>query len=195
MSLWGVSAPPWHVPPARPRPSHLSALTGPFTHLPPPHADTHTQVVEYFDDVTIYFSDLVGYTSACSSMHPLDLFKMLNELYSGFDLLVQKHGVSKVETIGDAYFVIGGAPDRSVAGPAAAARVAAFALDALDFVESFMAEREKAGLGRLQMRAGMASGSCVAGVLGKTVPKFSYWGDTVNLASRMVIPPPPVAAL
>ena len=58
-----------------------------------------------------------------SQMHPLELFTMLNELYSGFDLLVEKHGVSKVETIGDAYFVIGGAPDRTVRGKVAAKNV------------------------------------------------------------------------
>ena len=117
------------------------------------------QVVEYFDEVTIYFSDLVGYTSMSSSMHPVELFELLNSLYSGFDQLVIKHGVSKVETIGDAYFVIGGAPDRKIVGAEAARRVAAFALDALDLVEEFMAERQRKGQeGCLKMRAGMASG-------------------------------------
>jgi len=143
------------------------------------------QVVEYFEEVTIFFSDLVGYTNISSQMHPLELFAMLNALYSAFDELAEKHGVTKIETIGDAYLVIGGAPHRADSGPTAAKKVSLFALDAIDLVNSLVESRREKGQPALNVRCGMSSGPVVAGILGTTVPKFSYWGDTVNMASRM----------
>merc|ERR1719183_2475387 len=113
-------------------------------------------------------------------MTPLEVMRMLNELYVGFDKLVEKHGVYKVETIGDAYMVIGGAPDRCSAAEAAE-RVALFALDALDFVKTYRTHRGE----QIFIRAGLASGSVVAGVVGRSMPRYCFFGDTVNFASRM----------
>lgn len=106
--------------------------------------------------------------------------EMLNELYTELDKLVEKHKVYKVETIGDAYMVVGGAPDR-VPAPLAAERVALFALDALEFVKKF---RTKDG-NQIYIRAGLASGPTVAGVVGQAMPRYCFFGDTVNFASRM----------
>eukprot|EP00960_Hanusia_phi_P075386 768416-Hanusia_phi.AAC.1 len=136
------------------------------------------QVVEVFSTVTIFFSDIVGFTNMANDMHPLEVMAMLNELYCKFDALVAKHGVYKVETIGDAYMVVGGAPDRRT-GPDAAERVVRFALEAIDLVKN------NTGDLKLQIRAGIASGPVVAGVVGTSMPRYCFFGDTVNTASRM----------
>ena len=137
-------------------------------------------VLEKYNLVTIFFSDIVGFTSMAGSMRPIQVMKMLNELYTEMDKLVEKHQVYKVETIGDAYMVVGGAPDR-VPAPLAAERVAMFALDATEFVRNF---RTKDG-DRVFIRAGLASGPVVAGVVGQAMPRYCFFGDTVNFASRM----------
>ena len=105
---------------------------------------------------------------------------MLNELYTELDKLVEKHNVYKVETIGDAYMVVGGAPSR-VPAPLAAERVALFALEAVNFVRKF---RTKDG-SQIFIRAGLASGPTVGGVVGRSMPRYCFFGDTVNFASRM----------
>ena len=137
-------------------------------------------VLEKYNLVTIFFSDIVGFTSMAGSMRPIQVMKMLNELYTELDKIVEKHQVYKVETIGDAYMVVGGAPDR-VPAPLAAERVALFALDAVKFVRDF---RTKDG-DRVFIRAGLASGPVVAGVVGQAMPRYCFFGDTVNFASRM----------
>ena len=137
-------------------------------------------VLEKYNLVTIFFSDIVGFTSMAGSMRPIQVMKILNELYTELDKLIEKHQVYKVETIGDAYMVVGGAPDR-VPAPLAAERVALFALDAVKFVRDF---RTKDG-DRVFIRAGLASGPVVAGVVGQAMPRYCFFGDTVNFASRM----------
>ncbi len=137
-------------------------------------------IVQRYHNATIFFSDIVGYTTMSENMTALEVMSMLNEMYTSFDKLVRKHGVYKVETIGDAYLVIGGGPDKngSVEG---AKRVAMFALDVIEFVKSY---RTTNGM-QICLRAGLASGPVVGGVVGITNPKFSLFGDTVNMSSRM----------
>lgn len=164
-------------------------------------------VVERYNIVTIFFSDIVGFTSLAGEMRPIQVMKMLNELYSEFDKIVEKHGVYKVETVGDAYMVVGGAPEKCPA-PEAAQKVTLFALELVEFVKNF---RTSDG-DRIYVRAGIASGPAVAGVVGKSMPRYckyslnfkeyefrhyyfnsqshhlisiGFFGDTVNTASRM----------
>eukprot|EP00984_Skeletonema_dohrnii_P009306 scaffold3549_cov110-Skeletonema_dohrnii-CCMP3373.AAC.8 len=137
-------------------------------------------VLEKFNLVTIFFSDIVGFTNMAGNMRPIQVMKMLNELYTELDKLVEKHNVYKVETIGDAYMVVGGAPSR-VPAPLAAERVALFALEAVNFVRKF---RTKDG-NQIFIRAGLASGPTVGGVVGCSMPRYCFFGDTVNFASRM----------
>lgn len=137
-------------------------------------------VLDCFGIVTVFFSDIVGFTSMAGSMRPVQVMKMLNELYTELDALVEKHNVYKVETIGDAYMVVGGAPER-VPAPLAAERVALFALDAVNFVKNF---RTKDG-DQIFIRAGIASGPAVGGVVGQAMPRYCFFGDTINFASRM----------
>jgi len=137
-------------------------------------------VVDRYNMVTIFFSDIIGFTSLAGTMRPVEVMEMLNELYKEFDKLVAKHNVYKVETIGDAYMVIGGAPTRCLS-VTAAENVAMFSLDAIECVKVL---RLRNG-GRIFIRAGLASGSVVAGVVGDAMPRYCFFGDTVNFASRM----------
>ena len=137
-------------------------------------------VCEKFSQVTIFFSDIVGYTSMAAEMTPMEVMAMLNQLYTEFDRLVAKHRVYKVETIGDAYMVMGGAPQRCD-GPDAAEKVALFALEALQFVKDW---RTSNGA-QIAIRCGLATGAVVAGIVGDAMPRYCLFGDTVNFASRM----------
>lgn len=137
-------------------------------------------VVEKFDLVTVYFSDIVGYTSMSVELRPIQVMKMLNEFYTEMDRIADKHGVYKMETIGDAYMVTGGVPDRC-SGPEGAAKVAMFAIEAMEFTKNF---KTSDGL-TVKIRGGINSGPLVAGVVGNLRPKYTIFGDTVNVASRM----------
>lgn len=131
-----------------------------------------------FGAVSVLFSDLVGFTALSSRMTPADLVAMLDELFSRFDDLAERHGVEKIKTIGDAYMVAGGIPT-----PRAdhARAVAAMAVDMLVEVRDLAA---RTGL-PLELRVGVHSGPVVAGVIGKKRCAYDLWGDTVNVASRM----------
>ena len=135
-------------------------------------------IAEHFESVTILFSDIVGFTALSARMTPIDLVSCLNELFSCFDRLAEKHGLEKIKTIGDAYMVVGGLPvpqaDRTAA-------MAAMALDMQRVMQQFRLNNQES----IQIRIGIHTGPVVAGVIG--VRKFSYdlWGDTVNVASRM----------
>ena len=137
-------------------------------------------VIERYEMVTIFFSDIVGFTTMVGDMTPIDVMVMLNQLYTEFDKLVEKHNLYKVETIGDAYMVIGGAPNKC-SGPEGAEKIAKFAIDAIQCVKDFRTESN----GQIFIRVGLASGPVVAGVVGTSMPRYCLFGDTVNLASRM----------
>uniref|UniRef100_A0A7S0V2S8 Guanylate cyclase domain-containing protein n=1 Tax=Hemiselmis tepida TaxID=464990 RepID=A0A7S0V2S8_9CRYP len=136
--------------------------------------------VEGFQNVVIFFSDIIGYTSMAGDLSPIDVMRMLNEVYTEFDRVASEHGVYKVETIGDSYMVVAGAPDR-LEETEAAARVARFGLDLLDLISRFQSSQ---GL-TLQVRCGMSSGPVVAGIVGTRMPRYCFFGDTVNMSSRM----------
>ena len=137
-------------------------------------------IIEKYDMVTIFFSDIVGYTKMSSEMTPQEVMKMLNDLYSRFDVEAEKHGIFKVETIGDAYIAVAGCPKRC-SGPEAAQKMALFALDAMKIVSDYQTDDGS----NVCIRAGLASGPCVAGVIGTALPKYTLFGDTVNFAARM----------
>ena len=136
---------------------------------------------EFFDSVTIFFSDIVGFTSLASESTPLDIVAMLNDLYTTFDDVVDQHNVYKVETIGDAYMVISGAPERNRSMHAA--HVASMALDLATAAEHFVIHHKPDK--KLEYRAGIHSGSVCTGVVGIKMPRYCIFGDTVNTASRM----------
>nr|XP_012415708.1 PREDICTED: olfactory guanylyl cyclase GC-D-like [Odobenus rosmarus divergens] len=136
---------------------------------------------EYFDQVTIYFSDIVGFTIISALSEPIEVVGLLNDLYTLFDAVLGSHDVYKVETIGDAYMVASGLPRRN--GSRHAAEMANMALDILSSVRGF--RMKHAPDVPIYIRAGLHSGPCVAGVVGLTMPRYCLFGDTVNTASRM----------
>uniref|UniRef100_A0A8C3TYU9 Guanylate cyclase n=1 Tax=Catharus ustulatus TaxID=91951 RepID=A0A8C3TYU9_CATUS len=136
---------------------------------------------EYFDQVTIYFNDIVGFTSISALSEPIEVVDLLNDLYSLFDAVLGNHDVYKVETIGDAYMVASGLPKRN--GNKHAAEIANMSLDILSSVGTFKM-RHMPDV-PLRIRIGLHTGPCVAGVVGLTMPRYCLFGDTVNTASRM----------
>ncbi|XP_046891893.1 retinal guanylyl cyclase 2 [Hypomesus transpacificus] len=136
---------------------------------------------EYFDQVTIYFSDIVGFTTISSLSDPIEVVDLLNDLYTLFDAVLSNHDVYKVETIGDAYMVASGLPKRN--GNKHAAEIANMSLNILSSVGTFQM-RHMPNV-PVRIRIGIHSGSCVAGVVGLTMPRYCLFGDTVNTASRM----------
>ncbi|NWR36246.1 GUC2C protein, partial [Tachuris rubrigastra] len=136
---------------------------------------------ELFEEVTIYFSDIVGFTTLCRYSTPMEVVDMLNDIYKNFDHILDHHDVYKVETIGDAYMVVSGLPKRN--GNRHAVDISMMALDILSFMGSFEL-RHLPGL-PVWIRIGIHSGPCAAGVVGIKMPRYCLFGDTVNTASRM----------
>uniref|UniRef100_A0A3P8RYT8 Guanylate cyclase n=1 Tax=Amphiprion percula TaxID=161767 RepID=A0A3P8RYT8_AMPPE len=136
---------------------------------------------ELYDEVTIYFSDIVGFTTLCHYSTPMEVVDMLNDIYKGFDSIVDNHDVYKVETIGDAYMVASGLPRRN--GNRHAVDICRMALNILAFMGTFQL-RHLPGI-PVWIRIGVHSGPCAAGVVGIKMPRYCLFGDTVNTASRM----------
>ncbi|XP_067852788.1 retinal guanylyl cyclase 2-like [Heptranchias perlo] len=136
---------------------------------------------EYFDQVTLYFSDIVGFTTISAMSEPIEVVDLLNDLYTLFDAVLENHDVYKVETIGDAYMVASGLPTRN--GNRHAAEIANMSLDILSSVGTFKM-RHMPDV-PVRIRIGLHSGPSVAGVVGLTMPRYCLFGDTVTTASRM----------
>jgi class 3 adenylate cyclase len=135
-------------------------------------------IADRFAEVTVLFADLVDFTRRSQETSPERVVRLLDDLFSAFDGLAERHGLEKIKTIGDAYMVVGGLPEPR---PDHAQAVADMALALREEV----ARHRDPGGRPLALRIGIDSGPVVAGVIGRR--KFSYdlWGDTVNTASRM----------
>ncbi|KAL1269257.1 hypothetical protein QQF64_031546 [Cirrhinus molitorella] len=136
---------------------------------------------ESYEKVTIFFSDIVGFTAISASCTPLQVVEMLNNLYMCFDTRIDSYDVYKVETIGDAYMVVSGLPERN--GDRHADEIAKMSLDLVAAVRQVPIPHMPNK--RLQLRAGIHTGPCVAGIVGYKMPRYCLFGDTVNTASRM----------
>ncbi|ESO91425.1 hypothetical protein LOTGIDRAFT_209773 [Lottia gigantea] len=135
---------------------------------------------EAFDSVTIYFSDIVGFTEISAKSSPLEVVNLLNDLYVCFDGIIDKLNVYKVETIGDAYMVVSGLPIRY---PHHGKEIATMSLAIRKAISSFKMRHLPDH--RIEIRIGLHTGPTVAGVVGVKMPRYCLFGDTVNTASRM----------
>jgi len=135
-------------------------------------------IADKFSEVTVLFSDIVGFTTLSSKVSPTELVEMLNAVVREFDLMTQEFGLEKIKTIGDAYMAVAGLPEPC---DDHAVKVAKMALKMQKFIHHFQTQSRHA----IQIRVGINTGPAVAGVIG--IKKFVYdlWGDAVNIASRM----------
>ncbi len=135
-----------------------------------------------FDKVSILFTDFKGFTEQSAKLSAAELVSEINHCFEAFDGIMEKYGIEKIKTIGDAYMAAGGLPipsDDSIKNTVLAA------LEMQKFIVDRKAELESDGKPFFEMRVGIHTGPVVAGIVG--VKKFQYdiWGDTVNTASRM----------
>ena len=133
---------------------------------------------EEFDETSVLFLDIVGFTPFARGRAPAEVVRVLNHLFSALDTLCEAHGVEKIKTIGDAYLAVCGAPVRV---PDHAPRICRLALAFRAHLPALLAA-EAPGL---SVRIGIHSGPLVAGIIGHRKFAYDLWGDTVNLASRM----------
>ncbi|MDJ0553419.1 MAG: adenylate/guanylate cyclase domain-containing protein [Microcoleaceae cyanobacterium MO_207.B10] len=135
-------------------------------------------IADYFEEATILFSDIVGFTPIAARVSPIELVNLLNQVFSQFDYLVDLYGLEKIKTIGDAYMVAGGLP---LIKENHAEAIANMALEMQQIVTKFQTD-----LGQpFQIRIGINTGPVVAGVIGTKKFIYDLWGDAVNVASRM----------
>ncbi|MGO9152590.1 adenylate/guanylate cyclase domain-containing protein [Mycobacterium sp.] len=135
-------------------------------------------IADKYDEASVLFADIVGFTERASSTAPADLVRFLDKLYGAFDALVDKHGLEKIKVSGDSYMVVSGVPRPR---PDHAQALADFAIEMADVAAGL---RDPHGLS-VPLRVGMASGPVVAGVVGSRRFFYDVWGDAVNVASRM----------
>jgi adenylate cyclase len=151
--------------------------------LPPAIAErlkrNEVNIAQGHADVTVMFADIVGFTRMTEELAPVETVKILNDIFTLFDDIAERHRVEKIKTIGDAYMAAAGLETGAQIHYADA--IATMALEMLEAVASY---RQRSGE-KIELRIGVGTGPVVAGVIGKKKFIYDMWGDTVNVASRM----------
>jgi adenylate cyclase len=135
-------------------------------------------IADKYDHAAILFADMAGYTGRASAMTPVDLVSFLNRVFTEFDQLVERHGLEKIKTTGDAYMVVSGVPTPR---PDYVEALAQLALDLRDAANDFLDPQGR----NAPIRIGIGIGPVAAGVIGTRKFFYDVWGDAVNVASRM----------
>ncbi len=135
-------------------------------------------IAEHYQQVSVLFADLAGFTPLARNMDASEIVGLLNAIFTRFDDAVERAGVEKIKTIGDAYMAVGGLP---APVPDHARRIARLALEMQEAIAELARDR---GID-LNIRIGIATGPAAAGVIGQAKFAYDVWGDTVNLASRL----------
>jgi adenylate cyclase len=135
-------------------------------------------IVDSFQECTVVFADIVGFTQIVAKYSPSRTVQLLNELFSAFDRIAETHRLEKIKTIGDSYMLVGGVP---TALPDHAAACAQAALEMLENLRAFNRRYQI----EWAVRIGMNSGPVIGGIIGTKKFAYDLWGDTVNIASRM----------
>ena len=138
---------------------------------------------ESHETVTIFFSDIVGFTRIASTVDPMKISNLLDRLYHSFDSLARKHGVFKIETIGDAYMCASNLEGDQSSDHAK--RIAEFAFDAVEAASSTLIDQDDPSKGSVEIRVGFHSGPVVSNVVGSLNARYGLFGDAVNTAARM----------
>lgn len=134
------------------------------------------------ENVTILFTDFVGFTTYSETAKPLELVKNLDEIFSMFDSIISHRKVEKIKTIGDSYMCAAGLPDAS---PTHAEDLLRVALEFREYIALFRRIKKQEGVEFPDIRIGLHCGSAVAGIIGVSRTSYDVWGDTVNTAKRM----------
>jgi class 3 adenylate cyclase len=142
-----------------------------------PFAD-HGRIAQAYDEVTVVFADLVGFTRQSGSTDPPDIVAVLDEVFRRFDEIADRYGLETIKTVGDAYMAVAGAPE-SRPDDLESAALASLAM------RDEVRELTWPSGDPMHVRIGMATGPAVAGVIGRRKFAYDLWGDTVNTAARL----------
>ncbi|MBL7812044.1 MAG: AAA family ATPase [Bacteroidetes bacterium] len=142
-----------------------------------------TYIADYYDEISVIFTDIVNFTPLASSMDTADLIMLLNALFREFDKIMRKHGCEPIKTLGDGYMAVSGAP---ITNPDHAKAMANATLELMDLIadEAFWKDKIPSGV-KIVLRAGLHCGPAVGGVIGSGKYHFDFYGDTINTAARM----------
>ena len=136
----------------------------------------------YYDAASVLFTDFTGFTHVAGRMTPAELIAELDFYFSAFDRIMDRHGLEKLKTIGDAYMAAAGVP---VPSTTHAIDAACAAWEILQLMEQVMADKQRQGQPHWNVRIGINTGPLMAGVIGRKKFAYDIWGNTVNIASRL----------
>ena len=139
-------------------------------------------VPRYHESVTIMFADFEGFSRLAEQIEPKSLIDQLDQFFSAFDAIAERHRLEKLKTIGDSYMCVGGLPEPNRTHDVDACLAG---LSLLEFMRRTNGQREKLRLPRWDLRIGIHSGPVMAGVVGKSKFIYDVWGDAVNIAARL----------
>ncbi len=144
--------------------------------------ETGQATPQHYKLVSVLFTDFKGFTKAVENLKPIEVIQELDFCFNQFDEIIEKHGLERIKTIGDAYMAVGGLPIENTSNPVDATKAG---LEIQAFMQDLKKKREAEGKTAWECRLGIHSGEVIAGVVGTKKFAYDIWGDTVNLASRM----------